>query len=737
MIECIHRYLCQIDIDINSFSKEEEINSLYFYDLKRLILDNKKGTSFSDLEVKDFDIYEEVLKYYKIYDVDFLHCIINNTYRKSPMFYLSNLINDLVMEKYTYYCGTNDITFIKILKFIDNVNRFKDKINNNKLFTLFSIVYNGNEENYNKNISPLYLTNYKISQNNIDATGYNNNKTIEDFVNKMLKRKNYSLDLNNKYIKSLDKNISLINLNEKTINNFKEFGTIFTGMKNFSIFLNYDFLIYSNNKIKDLLHINDIVDKIKKCSEEKDFKENFYEIIFRINENGKSRELNSKELGQLEYCKNRFLFKNKIEFVNEKIDSETLAKLFEFNKIKNGSIFNIYYYLHNVFFGFNELLNLKDINLFYLNLFLFPKDIYKNFYNLYLKESANFLYNSYIKELNNFNSINISKVENFDEISINKKFDILDEFLGKEYLFKDLLDEEKYKNYLYLQKKRSKKIEELYNKFYETGNGSIIIKDYKNGLVILNEIIDLFLKNYDLDVESRVNAICNNEKYKNFINKYLPWWKNLKDAQTISGFIDILDLILKRLNETLINIDEEHKKDLTDVEIQDKIKTLKLIFFKSSYFIKLLKSFSIKIKKLDIILSEFLKLTDKVEDEDNTYFNVSLNEECLNKIFDNCKEFLNKDEINNGKKINDLYDLKNFLLNCLNNKNIDDYKFDDLENFKEKLKNIYIINKNSSNSYQEEGSSNSDREEDSSNSHQEEEKNSDDEEEKNSEDEGD
>ena len=329
------------------------------------------------------------------------------------MFYLSNLINSLVRKNNTYYCHTNNITFIKILKFIDNVNRFKDKINNNKLFTLYSIVYNGNEENYDKDISPLYLTNYKISQNNIDDT-WKEDKTIEGFVNEMLKRKSCTLDLDNEYIKKLNKNISLINLNEKTINNFNEIGEIFAEMKNFSKSLDYNFLRSSNKKIKDLLHINDIVNKIvKKCSEKKDFEENFYKKIFRINENGKSRNLKPEELEQLEYSDNRFLFKNKIEFEDLNIDIKTYEKfyylndiekgilnfyktvflekclkymlMFEVNEIKNRSIDDIYNGLHYVFFGFNELLNLRDKDLFYLNLFLFPRDIYRKFYNLYLK----------------------------------------------------------------------------------------------------------------------------------------------------------------------------------------------------------------------------------------------------------------------------------------------------------------------------------------------------------------
>ena len=722
MVECIHCYLYQIDIDDNSFSKEEEINSFYFYDLKNLILKNKNGTSFSYLEDQDFEIYEKVLDYYKIYDVDFLHCILNNTYRKSPMFYLSNLINSLVRKNNTYYCHTNNITFIKILKFIDNVNRFKNEINNNKLFTLYSIVYNGNEENYDKDISPLYLTNYKISQNNIDDT-WKEDKTIEGFVNEMLKRKSCTLDLDNEYIKKLNKNISLINLNEKTINNFNEIGEIFAEMKNFSKSLDYNFLRSSNKKIKDLLHINDIVNKIvKKCSEKKDFEENFYKKIFRINENGKSRNLKPEELEQLEYSDNRFLFKNKIEFEDLNIDIKTYEKfyylndiekgilnfyktvflekclkymlMFEVNEIKNRSIDDIYNGLHYVFFGFNELLNLRDKDLFYLNLFLFPRDIYRKFYNLYLKESAKLLFKSYIKEfikINKFNSINILKVKNFGTISRNQEFDILDEFLGEDYLFKDLLGEDKYAIYLYLKEERSKKIKDLYNEFYGKGNGSIIIENYKNGLNLLKEIIDLFLSNDKLDVKSRANAICNNKEYEKFINKYLPGYIILKNTQTISEFIDILKLILEKLNKTLENIDEKHKKNLTDEKMQKKIENLKSKFFESAYFKKLLNSFSVKIKKLDIILSKFLKLTDEVEDKDNTYFNVSLNEECVNKIFDNCKEFLNKDEINNGKKINDLDDLNIFLLNCLNNKNIDDYEFDDLKNFKKKINSLKYI----------------------------------------------
>ena len=728
MIICPNGYIHQIDIDNYSFSKDEKIDTFYFSYLEYLILNHKNGTSFSDLEKEDFEIYQIVSEYFKIYEVDFLHCIINNTYRKSPMFYLFNLINSLVEKKNTYYCSTNNNTFIKILKFIDNVNRFKDKINNNKLFTLFSLVYNGNEKNYNEDLSPLYLTNYKISQNNIDGTG-KNNKDIKDFVNYMLKKESSTLDLDNEYIKSLDKKISLIKLNDKTIQNFNEFGTIFTEMENFTKLLDYNFLTSSNKKIIDLLHINDIVNKIEKCSKKEDFKENFYEIIFRINENNKFRNLKPEELKQLKYSDDRFLFKNKIEFVNEKIDIKTLAKLynlneretgilnfyktfflekylnymlmFEVNEIKNRSIFDIYYNLHYVFFGFNELLNLKNTDLFYLNLFLFPKDIYRNFYNLYLKESAKLLYNSYIEEFkkfNKFNLIDILKVENFDEISINKNFDILDEFLGEDYLFKDLIGKEKYATYLYLKEERSKKIKELYNEFYEKGNGSKIIENYKNGLKLLKGIIDSFLLNDNLDVKSRANAIDGNEEYKNFSNKYLHNDTCLKDTQTISDFIEKLKLILENLNKTLKNIDEKHKKDLIDKEFIEKIDKIKSKFFESSYFKNLIKIYSGKIKNLDNILSKFLekakKVEDEDEDEDNRYYNVTLNEECVKQIFNECNEFLNEDEIKKGKEIKNLYGLKRFLFNCLNDKNIEDSNFEDLKKFKQKINSLSIEEKN-------------------------------------------
>ena len=758
MLICPHGYPYQIDIDINSFYKEEGIYYFYFLDLKRLILDNKNGTSFYYLEDEDFEIYKKVLDYYKIYDVDFLHCIINNTYRKSPMFYLSNLINSLVMEKYTYYCGTNDIKFIKILKFIDNVNRFWEKINKKKLFTLYSLVYKGNEKNYNKDISPFYLTNYEISQNNIDGTG-KDNIDIKDFVNEILKRKSCELDLNHEYFKNLNKNISLINLNEKTIKNFKDFAIIFTIMK-FPKSLTRDFLITSNKKIKDLLHISDIVNKIEKCSKKEDFKENFYDINFRINKNYNFRNLKPEELEQLEYSDNRFLFKNKIAFVNEKIDIKTLAKLydlnereagilnfyktfflkkylnsmlmFEVNKIKNRSIFNIYNGLDYVFFGFNELLKLRDKDLFYLNLFLFPRDIYRNFYNLYLEKSAQLLYNSYIKEFSKFNSIDILKVKNFDEISKNKKFDILDEFLGEDYLFKDLLDEEKYATYLYLKEERSKKIKDLYNEFYEKGNGIKIIENYKNGLKLLKGIIDLFLKNDDLDVKSRVNAIYNNKEYKNFINKYRTWFINLENTQTISDFIYILKLILENLNKTLENIDDVHKKNLTDEEIQNKIKTLKSNFFKSSYFENLIEISSKKIDVLDNLISKFLSNNTKF------YENINIESGEIEKAIANFKISFTDKELDNVEEINNLSSLKQFIEKCLDSIKLDEFELEKINNFKEKLDNISIINKeNNSDSGQEEDSENekeekdSEDEENSSDSEQKEDKSYDDEEEEN------
>jgi len=208
MIICPHGYLYQIDIDSNSFSKDEGLSYFYFFYLQNLILYNKNGTSFSDLKDKDFDIYEKVSKYYKIYDVDFLHCIINNTYRKSPMFYLSNLINslDLANQESNY----NKIILLKILKFIDNVNSFKNKtknkINNKKLFTLFSIVYNGKEENYNEEKLLFNLNQYNISQNNIDGT-WKEDKTIKGFVNYLLHEKDYYFNLDKEYFKNLQGNL--------------------------------------------------------------------------------------------------------------------------------------------------------------------------------------------------------------------------------------------------------------------------------------------------------------------------------------------------------------------------------------------------------------------------------------------------------------------------------------------------------------------------------------------------
>ena len=476
--------------------------------------------------------------------------------------------------------------------------------------------------------------------------------------------------------------------------NIKTLWSIFDAIKYDKGYLDINSLKDANNEIIELLGISKIKNKIKKFEQNKknNLENNFYKEIFR--------GLNNDELEKIKKSESEFLLKKNMYFsyINSETYIETLAKLYNLDetetgilnfykkiiikkilnnifilKVKEIEIDKIYEKFNDVFFEMNKLLNLNDKDLFYLNLFLFPADFYKYFYNLYLRKSAKFLYNSYIEEFKKFNSIDILKVNNFNEISINENFNILNKFLGKDYLFKNLIDEEKYKNYLNLEKNRLEKLENLYNEFYKTGNGSEIIKNYNLNLSILNDAID----NFNLDVNSKIKEI------PNFINE-----KNI---------------ILEKLNKTLENIDEKHKKNLTDKEIQNKIKILKSEFSNSSYF----ENYTNKIINLNKILSKVLEYTGEVEDEDNEYCNVSLDRDYVNEIFSECNEFLNEDEIKKKENINNLSSLKQFIEECLYGINLDEFEFEELKNLKNNLKNISIIDKgNSSDSEQEEESEN-------------------------------
>ena len=210
MIICKHGYIFQIDNDAFSFLLFKTINIGYTGQLARLILENQKDTIYQYLTETDFDCYETTSKYFGIYDVDFLYSIINNKYKKTLMFYISNLFNSLRKINNTYCNEYNKNAFTKILKFINNFGTFKNNINSfidtDRCFSLYSIIYNGKD----KDCESFWYSDefddkekYKILQNNLKGTG-GKKIEIEKFINYLFKIIDWRLTLNNPYFATLE-----------------------------------------------------------------------------------------------------------------------------------------------------------------------------------------------------------------------------------------------------------------------------------------------------------------------------------------------------------------------------------------------------------------------------------------------------------------------------------------------------------------------------------------------------
>lgn len=704
---CIYNYIFSFDTNSYMIDSELEIGYLFLDKLKLITLDDIEFPY--DIEKKEIqDILSKIEKNY------------NDTYEQ-------NLYKNIFLTN--AFC---------------NINTFNNEMNNilkNKLFEKNGIELNLDIKYFNSGKQE-FIKEY-IRRDTFKAL-----YEIEKEKNKMLEFLN-----KNRYFKKNSNRISKSYDDIKKIYDFEKYKSEvdkFLGKKiDYDKFLSIrDFTDYIEDVIKKL-SLKEILEEIKK-KESKiingDRSSNeFFKRIFEIQGNNSFRPLNDNEIKELVYRYSDFLFKKKLNIKNIKIDIEGLLKKYNLNEkqrynlgvyknfLSNGflgkyldfivskinSHYCLYYGLYNEFFVKCNFLNSENSGLLDVNLYLFPSAIYQDFYDKYLNKSAEILYKRYLEKFKNFELKDLQEYSEFEKNKKkevlenlnyllkdlnckNKEFDIFNKYLGKEYLFKNLIKENRYNNYKNLENKRNEDVKKFcYNILLLEKK---IIDDYKNELLLIGNIIDLFF-NKELDklsVEQRIDKLSSQkEEYKDFLISLINEGKGEKinKLYSFSEFINKLSRKINSISEDLKTINKNNYENFKELEkscnevnceiekINKKLEKCNTKFYESPYFENLLGTYSKKIEFLDELYKKFLEKEDGKE---------LCHKYCIhNKEIDIDKdlldEILKKSEAEENDKKNDLKTLHNYIKKSLEEINLEGYEdFKKFTDFNEKINGIKI-----------------------------------------------
>jgi len=702
---CIYNYIFSFDSNSYMIDSELEIGYLFLDKLNLITLDDIEFP-YDIKKEKIQDILSNIEKNYinddikkKIYTNVFLTNVFcnTNTFNKE----MNHILINKLFEK-------NHIELNLDIKYFNSGQNIFTK---NYTGSTFEALYSKEEE---KNKMLEFLNNIKYFENNSNKKKSNNYEDIEEIY----KIERYKFDTN-EFLK-------------KTIN-YNKFSNVYV----------------LNNYIRDImekLSIDEILKKIEseniKNKEGLDSNE-FYKKIFQIQENNGLRHLNNDKINELVDGDSKFLFKKRLIIENNsKITIDDLSKKYNFDEkekynlesykkfLLNGFLENylnfivsekkftkyLYSSLDDEIF-YSKFFKFKNSNLFDLNFYLFPSTIYQNFYYKYLDKCAIILPQKYLQENQNFKLKDLSKYYNFEKtkrkdvleklndllINVNEKnedFDIINEYFGKEYLFKNLIKENEYNNCINLEKERKDDVKKFCDNILKLEKR--IIDDYKNELILIDNIIDAFFnEEYDeLSVAQRIDKLFQKEEYNDFLKSLINEEKGEKinENYSFTKFIYKLSKKINSINYDLKNISEY--KNFTDFEenykevnneinkINNKLNKCNTKFYKSTYFKNLLETYSKKIEFLEKLYKEFLENEDG-EEIYNKYCisNKDIDKDSLDKIFKDSK--ITFYEKNNN--INDLKTLHKYIKESLCDIKLEGYKkFEEYIDFKEKINEFTI-----------------------------------------------
>lgn len=704
---CIYNYIFSFDMNSYMIDSELEIGYLFLDKLNLITLD--------DIEFP-YDIKKE-----KIQD------ILSNIEK--------NYINEISKQNlYKNVFLTNAFC---------NINTFNNKMNNilkNELFKKNNIELNLDIKYFNLGKKRIY----KKYTGNTFETLY----LKEEQKKKMLKFLN-----ERGYFKKKSNKISNYYDDIKEIYDFEKYKFEvgeFLGKKiNYGEFLYIrDFNDYIDN-VKKILSLNEILKKIENIelqnikNEEDLYNNEFYKKIFKLKENNSLRSLNEDELEKLVESDNKFLFKKKlniqkdneinIEYLSKKynLDEKQRYNLESYKKfLLNGflekylkfiasnitSTSSLYYNLNSEIIYDNKFFDFQNLAFLDFNLYLFPSNIYQNFYDNYLNKSAEILYKRYLEKIKNFELENLQKYSKFeknkkkDVLEIlnaylegvnkkNKEFDIFNEYLGEKYLFKNLIEENSYKKYINSENKRKDDVKNFCDNILILEKQ--IIDDYKNELLLIGNIIDAFLnKEFDkLDVKSRIEKISNDKNYNDFLKSLINEEKGEKinKPYSFSDFINKLSKKIYFISNDLKTINKNRYENFNELEescnevnceiekINKKLEECNIKFYESTYFKNLLGKYSVKIDFLEKLYKEFLEN----EGRKIIYYKICISNKNIDK--DLLDKILKKSETIENDNITDLKTLHNYIIKSLKEINLEGYKnFKKFTDFNKEINKITI-----------------------------------------------
>ena len=632
-----------------------------------------------------------------------------------------------------------------------NINTFNNEMNNilkNKLFKKNGIELNLDIKYFNSGKK-------EFKKEYIRRDAFKALYEIEEEKNKMLEFLN-----KNRYFKKNSNRISKSFDDIKNIYDFEKYKSEvdkFLGEKiDYDKFLYIrDFTDYIEDVIKKL-SLKEILEKIKKKESKiikKDRSSNeFFKRIFEIKENNVLRPLKTNELGELVERYSDFLFKKKLNIKNIKTDVEYLLKKYNLNEKQKYSLETYKKFLSNGFLEkyldfivskknshhclYSDLidkflncnfLNSENSGLLDVNLYLFPSNIYRNFYDNYLNTSAEILYERYLEKFKNFELKDLQEYSEFEKNKKkevlenlnyllkdlnckNKEFDIFNKYLGEDYLFKNLIEEGIYNIYKNSEYKRKKDVENFcYNILLLEKK---IIDDYKNELALIGNIIDLFFNEElnKLSVEQRIVNLSQEGEYKDFLISLINEGKGEKinKLYSFSEFINKLSRKIDSISKDLKTINKNNYENFKELEgscnevnneikiIIEKLNECNTKFYESTYFKNLLDKYSVKIDFLEKLYEEFLEKEEGKEIYNNLCIsNKNIDKDSLNKIFKNS-------EATENDNITDLKTLHDYIKESLKEINLEGYKnFEKFSVFNKKISEFSITSEDEENKLRE------------------------------------